>query len=286
MPEPIIHGQQLSELARLNAGELLRSFKLPQAGSLAWLMRAFARIPAARLAVQMVKFDRLVGNRGLTAGANFLLESFTETLSIEHSAAVPKGGPLLIVSNHPGMVDAMALWAALDARKDILTVARDQRLLRLLPNVCRHLILIDPEARSAALRQAITHLREGGALITFPAGAIEPDPAIRWVPLADKSWSGSIALLVRAVPGLMLLPAAVSGVISPTALKHPLATLFRTEGDREWAAATLQVLSTSHRNTRTRLIFGTPIKANALSWDKVGVMVNAEMNRLLVRVAS
>lgn len=283
MPAPIVHSEQTSELVRLNATEFLRSFRLPQNGGLGWLARTVARIPAAQLAVQMIEFDRLVGSHGLTAGGNYLLETFTKTLAIERNALVPRHGPLLVVSNHPGMIDAMALWHALDTRDDLLTMARDQRLLRLLPNICRHLILVAPNAHAAALRQAIAHLRGGGALLTFPAGVIEPDPAIHDVPISETRWSGSIELLVRAVPGLTLVPAAVGGVISRSALRHPLAAWFRADADREWAAATLQVLFASYRDTQTRLVLGAAIETNTLARGEAGARVVAEMNRLLRR---
>lgn len=283
MPAPIVHNEQISELVRLNAAELLRSFKLPQRGGLAPLLRLFARVPAARLALQMLEFDRLVGSQDLTAGANFVLENFTARLSVEQASPVPAHGPLLVVSNHPGMVDAMAIWAALKVRNDLLTMARDQHLLRLLPNIRRHLILVAPNARAGALRQAIGHLRDGGALLTFPAGAIEPDPAIRGASVSEAGWSSSIELLARAVSGLVILPAAVGGVISPSALRHPLARWFRSDADREWAAATLQVLSARYRDTRTKLALGAPMEARTLG-GQAGNFIVAEMNRLLPRV--
>jgi hypothetical protein len=66
-------------------------------------------------------------------------------------------------------------------------------------------------------------------------------------------------------------------------LKHPLARWFRSDADREWAAATLQVLSARYRDTRTKLMLGPPMEARAVAGN-AGSLVVAEMNRLLPRV--
>jgi putative hemolysin len=285
VPEQVAHREQLPELVRLNAAELLRSFRLPQSGGLGALIGLVARVPAARLALQMLKFDQLVESKGLTAAADYLLQNFTAQLSVEIEALPPRGGPLVVVSNHPGMVDAMAIWSALGERLDLVTMARDQRLLWLLPNIRRHLILVAPNARALALRQAIAHLRQGGALLTFPAGTIEPDPAIRGAALSEADWSSSIDLLARAVPGLAIIPAAVGGVISPKALRHPLSRWFDCQTDREWAAATLQVLFARYRDTHTRLVLGAPIEASKIARGAAGRSVILQMNKLLARVA-
>ena len=84
-----------------------------------------------------------------------------------------------MLANHPGMTDTVALLAALAGRPDLRVIAGDRPFLRALPHVARSLILL-PEGGGAhlpVLRAAIAHLQQGGALLTFPAGCIEPDPA-------------------------------------------------------------------------------------------------------------
>ena len=50
----------------------------------------------------------------------------------------------------------------------------------------------------------------------------------------------------------MVVPVAVTGVISTSALRNPLIHLRRRRRDREWLAATLQVLVPALRNVDAR----------------------------------
>jgi hypothetical protein len=100
------------------------------------------------------------------------------------------------------------------------------------------------ERRFAAMRRAIDHLRAGGALLTFPAGEIEPDPAI--LPGAIQAldrWSGSSVAFLRFVPDAVVVPLVVSGVLAPGAQRSPLRLLRRRRVDQEKLAAMLQVLA-------------------------------------------
>jgi hypothetical protein len=74
-------------------------------------------------------------------------------------------------------------------------------------------------------------------------------------------WSSSADLFARLTPGLAVVPVVVSGVISPSALRNPLIHLRRRRRDREWLAATLQVLVPALRNVDARVEFGLPIYA-------------------------
>jgi hypothetical protein len=77
--------------------------------------------------------------------------------------------------------------------------------------------------------------------------------------LAD--WSGSVDLFARLVPGLTVVPAVVSGVISPAALRNPVALVRRDPRDRRWLSATLQMLVPALRDVTTRVGFGRPLRA-------------------------
>src|SRR5262249_233801 len=134
--------------------------------------------------------------------------------------------------------------------------------------------------RSGLLRDATSHLRQGGALLTFPAGTIEPDPSLRAVePLAG--WSDSSELFVRLVPQTVVLPVAGSGGISRKAQQHRIATCFADPKEGEWAAATLQVLCPHLRDTRTRVAIGEPISSGHLA---LRAALHAAMASLLPRV--
>jgi hypothetical protein len=124
---------------------------------------------------------------------------------------------LLLVSNHPGLVGAVALFAAVP-RCDLRVVAARRAFLEELPNTSWCLITL-PEGASGRLgvvRDAARHLRGGGAVLTFPGGKIGPDPAL--LPGAVESlggWSASVDLFARLAPDLTVVPAVVSGVVSP-----------------------------------------------------------------------
>jgi 1-acyl-sn-glycerol-3-phosphate acyltransferase len=264
---PLPTEAQLAELTRLNAADLVHAFKLDSLPFSNRLASWAARYPARRFSRQIVQFDTLVGEAGLAEGGRFILNLFARSFAVFGSEHVPAAGPLLVVCNHPGMADAMALWVALERRPDLRIIAAERDLLRAVPNTSRYLLYVAEHlgGRTGMLRAAANHMRSGGALLTFPAGHIEPDPTVR--PGAIDSlahWSSSIALFTRMVPEALVLPAAVGGVISASAQRNPLVKLLPNERERDWAAATLQVLIPAYRDTHTRVAFGPPIPASEL----------------------
>jgi putative hemolysin len=194
---------------------------------------------------------------------------------------VPRGGPLLLVSNHPGLADAVALFAS-TPRDDLRVIAAERPFLDVLPNTSRYLLTVaeTQAGRSRAVRAAARHLRGGGAVLTFPGGRIEPDPAV--LPGAVEAldrWSSSADLFARLAPGLAVVPVVVSGVLSPRALRIPLTHLRRRRHDREWLAATLQMLTPALRDVSVRVAFGRPLYAEAGAG--VGEAVVGEVRRLM-----
>jgi hypothetical protein len=81
----------------------------------------------------------------------------------------------------------------------------------------------------------------------------------------------------------MVLPVAVSGVISTTAQRHPIARRLADPKEREWAAATLQVLCRHLRDTHTRVAIGTPIPPGQHSHRAA---VHAAMSSLLAHAGA
>jgi hypothetical protein len=270
----------LERLAQLCVEDLICAFGLGGVSHGRALMESISRIPARRLARQILTYDRIVGESGLGTGGAWALKRLSRNTSIEGQENVPHGGPLLLVSNHPGLADAVALFAA-TPRDDLRVIAADRPFLQTLPNTSRHLLTVAETSagHSGVVRAAARHLRGGGAVLTFPGGRIEPDPAV--LPGAVEAlnrWSSSADLFARLIQGLVVVPVVVSGVISPSALRNPLIHLRRRRRDREWLAATLQVLVPALRNVDARVEFGSPLYAEP---GAVGDAVIEETRRLM-----
>ncbi|WP_441292326.1 1-acyl-sn-glycerol-3-phosphate acyltransferase [Sorangium sp. KYC3313] len=214
------------ELANLSGAEMVVALGL--GGAPAWVRRAgraaFA-VPSWPLGRVLARFDRRTGEAGLHVAAREALAGFGARWTAD--AAPPSRGALLVVSNHPGAYDALALMAAL-GREDLMIVAADRRFLRALPHVSRRLLFVPIDeggalalaARSAGVRRALRHLRRGGALLHFPAGRIEADPAFAGqgdALLAEWQPGAGALLRAAAAAGGRAAVAIVSGVHSPRA---------------------------------------------------------------------
>ena len=254
----------LDALTEINLDDLVSSFGWQAAPLPARLLRVVFRAPARKFARMMLDFDALTGQKSLPEGARFTLRGFANGLEVFGQENLPASGPFLVLSNHPGMVDTLALFAAIN-RPDLCIIALDRPFLKSLPNVAERLLFIgeDPRERTAAIRQAAGHLRKGGALLTFPAGQIEPDPLV--YPGAEASlanWTDSAGVFVRFAPEAVIVPTLVSGVLWEAAVKFPLVKIKKERFDQEKLGASLQLLSHTLLNAhplRIRVQFGPPV---------------------------
>lgn len=246
------------------ADDLLRGFGLDRAmpvlGGLARrLVRPFVDDVAA--------MDAALASGGYGAAAEGLLAHYAGPVSFRGLEHVPPDGPLVVAANHPGTVDVPALWRLLAARADLRIIALDRPILRSLPHLSERLISVSRASggRSGVVRKVTDHLRAGRAILTFPAGTIEPDPALRLTDALDSvaGWSPSVELFVQRVPEAVVLPVALSGVISARMLATPVARWRRTAEDRELTAATLQVL-VRDRSIAPVVSAGEPLRAAEL----------------------
>jgi 1-acyl-sn-glycerol-3-phosphate acyltransferase len=249
------------------------------------LLRRMGRWTAARFARLMFEIDDEVGRSGYAAGAAWGLEQLGVSLRILGAEALPASGPLLFLSNHPGMTDTLALFAAIP-RPGLRTVAARRRFLELLPNLCAPLLWVDDAAggpgheesrgpqvgtrprlsNAGVVRAAAAHLRAGGALLTFPAGRIEPDPAV-WAHAASTLplWSPSTDAFARLVPDLVVVPTLVSGVFSAGASHTPLRQIRQDQDGRELLSAMLQLSWPPYARTQATVRFGPPLPVAALA---------------------
>jgi len=265
----------LSTLVDVNLDDLFDAAGLTRLRHTA--IQRLGRPSARRFALVAHEFDRRVGEHGLAQGSSWLLHRMTGGAQLQGLEHVPSTGPLVVVANHPGMTDTVALLASLAARPDLLVIALDRPFLRALPHVSEHLIFVgdDHASRMTVVRAAAKHLKHGGALLTFPAGEIEPDPATFGRPRAVESlqrWSDSFVLFARLVPQARFVPALVSNVVSAQAQRHWLTRLRRTRKDKERLAAALQVAMPRYQKQVARVAFGPAQRAGSDSaslWSSI-----------------
>ncbi|HEX7974000.1 MAG TPA: 1-acyl-sn-glycerol-3-phosphate acyltransferase, partial [Anaerolineales bacterium] len=174
----LIEDPQVRALTKINIEDLLTSLGLEKLRQGRSLLEVLCRYPARRFAQQVIGYDSQVGEMGLQAAGRQMLDQMVGRLEISGQENIPSAGPVLLVSNHPGMTDTMALFASIP-RTDLRVVAAERPFLQALPHTSRHLIYVRDEAsqRMGVVRATTQHLRLGGAVLTFPAGQIEPDPA-------------------------------------------------------------------------------------------------------------
>src|SRR4051812_25096085 len=110
-----------SSLAALSTAEIVAAIGAKGLSPLArWVVERAARGPSARLGRTLARFDALIGSIGIARAARAALTSLGA--SLEASGVAPSQGPLLVVTNHPGAYDALALLASL-GRDDVALVA-------------------------------------------------------------------------------------------------------------------------------------------------------------------
>jgi putative hemolysin len=121
----------------------------------------------------------------------------------EDLARIPQTGPAMVVANHPfGILDGAVLGAVLPRiRKDVKLLTN--YLVGAVEELAEMCIFLDPFPRPSAhrvnvagLRQALSHLRNGGLLVMFPAGEVS-----HWQfgpgEVTDPEWSPAVTRLVR-----------------------------------------------------------------------------------------
>jgi hypothetical protein len=221
------------ELAALSAGEMVAALGMQRAPAalrkaLAWPFYVASR----RLGETLAELDESVATRGLPMAATRALERFGISLRVSGAELVT--GPQLVLANHPGAYDALALVSAL-GREDLLILAADREFLRALPRLSSHLVFVSerPGERAFALKRALGHLRRGGAVLHFPAGQIELDADFEPdVERLLKPWQPGVSALVNAcgkANGRVVL-AGVRGVHSPRAKRLLLNRLAERRG--------------------------------------------------------
>jgi hypothetical protein len=227
---------------------------------------------ARRMGAELGRFNSELPAHGLANAAARLLRQLHAVPRVHQVHALPEKGPLLIVANHPGVYDAMSLFSALP-RPDLRLIAADRPFLRALPNLLPHLMFVldAPQGAPApanahgtrwrGLREAVNHLKSGGAILHFGAGRIEPDPAFHRGADTITHWQLGSGRLAQACAGYGgdVHVAVVSGVHAER-LKRSLVIRMAEARGVTTLAGMLQVAMPRLTRVAPEVRFSAPIK--------------------------
>jgi len=197
--------------------EFVAMFGFPRAGLARRLISPLFRPVATRFADIIARFDAATLQGGIGTGARHMLDDFDIRIQTAGAELIPAEGPLLVACNHPGTYDSLVLAACI-GRNDLSLLVSDVPFMHAFRNAGSHLIRVarDPADRMISLRKSIRHLQDGGALLLFGRGEVEPDPSFMSGAEEELArWSRSIEVMLRKAPGAVLQIAIASGVLLP-----------------------------------------------------------------------
>ncbi len=231
-----------AELRRALSTDILEAAGLAPGSPLRAVFSPLVWPPAHRFARLAAEFDQTVAQSGLMEAVRWVLPRFVDSVRAQGTENIPATGPLILAANHPGASDGLVIASCLP-RDDLKVVVTDRPFFRHLYAASPHLIYTprDTTGRMSVVREAVRHLRAGGSLLIFAHGNVEPDPAV--TPGAEEAlegWSPSVPLLLRRVPRASLVVTIVSGVLAPSALRHPLTRLQENWRGRQLLAEIIQ----------------------------------------------
>ncbi len=261
-------------LGKIIIAEVASVFHFRKNGILHKLLGWIGKKPAKRFACLLKRLDKIVAEEGFNPAAKVGIAFFTDGCKVVGSSLIPAEGPLLVVANHPGGADSVVA-AACVSRPDVHLIAVRHPMLEAMPSISQHLIYLDAEVHAGGgiIRRVLHLLRSGQAVIIFPRGSLEPDPA--QIPGSVESlagWSDSIGFFLSRVPETCFLPLLISKVIVPKAWNHPLARLCKSTKKRQQTAIILQfamqmLTKKAAWKTPVQVNFGSPMSASELSYN-------------------
>lgn len=261
------------DLTRFIIDEILIALKQPPHGIARRLIGPLLKLPARRFAVLMAEVDRRVAQNGIVAAAQWLLTQIVTGLDARGTTNVPTSGAVLVASNHPGAYDIAALIASI-GRDDLKIIASGVPFTRSLIATSPHLIYINPDDpgapdRMVAIRSGIRHLQDGGALLIYPTGIVDPDPDISaGLEESIGTWSGSLDIFLRRVPQTRVVPTIVSSVLSRRYFNNLLVKIPKADWEKRKLAEMIQVSWQMIKNKpidlTPRITFGVAIDADNL----------------------
>jgi hypothetical protein len=234
----------VNELRKSLIDEIIKSVGLPRTPFWRKIFSPIFWLPTDRFSRFGSNFDKLLTKSGFNKAFINALSFFVGDVEVHGGNNIPKKGPLLVVSNHPGTYDTVVIAAHLP-RNDVKIVSSDIPFIQKMRNANRHFLFTtrDTYKRMIVIKRAIRHLRDGGAILIFPSGHIDPEPA--FMPEAMKElemWSRVVEIFLSKVPETNIQVAIVSNVLSQKYFRNLLTRLRKHWRDRQRIAEFLQVI--------------------------------------------
>lgn len=261
----------VKSLTRFITNEIYSAFGISSDSWLRFILNPLFHWPAGRFSQVAAQFDQDVSQYGFREAVRRILPWFASDYKAVGVENIPREGPLLLASNHPGTCDSLVITANIP-RDDLKIIVTGVPFVRGLPCAAEHLIYVPREGpgRANVIRQAIRHLKDDGAILIFPSGTIDPDPALAPDPDATfERWSPSVEMMLRYVPQARVLLSMVSGVLSSSWWRHPLTHLANEAVKQRRIAEFMQVIQQMlipHSvDIRPTVTFGEPLQMDELT---------------------
>ncbi len=277
---PLPEQDQVSLIKQRITDEIFFALGLGRSGPMRRALGGLFSLPADHFARICARLENEVARAGLQAGAICVLDDFALRLHTWGTENIPSQGPLLVVCNHPGAYDSLAITATIP-RRDLTLVASDVGFTRALTATSAHLIYVstDPIERMNALRDSIQHLKNGGAILLFARGDVEPDPAfMTGASETMQKWSPSIEIMLRKVPQTQLLVGIASGFILPRFARSPIIKIRKKPFHQQKMAELFQILQQlvfprSIGKIDVNISFARPVCTEELAGEKIMLAV-------------
>jgi hypothetical protein len=276
---------EIRKLSNAIIGEIFLALGFSKTGTAYRRFGWAFRKAADRLSSISVTADRLIAAEGFASASAWMLTNWCNRVICHGAETIPEKGPVLVISNHAGSYDTFVI-ASQTGRKDLKLISSDVPFLKSLPNAKSHLIFLSDKTqdRMVAARAGIRTLKEGGALLLFGTGLIDPDPEVyqdaeAWI----EKWLPSTDLFLRTVPETQVVLSIVSGVVAKHWARHPITWIKRIDWQKrrlaEFSQVIQQLLFPGSLFLKPNISFSKPITVDELQRDSLGERLLPEVIR-------